>query len=167
MGFEKNLIRGVQSHYGPRKVEGKFGSQRPSMSHIKEVSWTFTYDNLPVHSESNKLIQQLPANIIPLEAYLYVHTAFASGTSYDIDLVEPDGTAIHSGEDKLWDALAVAEIDASVVTAAIKSSTHGGTNSGDALNVKTDEIAQLQVVATGTFTAGKATISLRYLIVPA
>jgi len=110
---------------------------------------------------------RLPANTYITEAYFQVITAFAGGTSYDIDMVETDGSAIGTGEDKLWDALALAQIDGSEVIAALKSSTHAGTNSGNAVMGKLDAVGQLQVAATGTFTAGRAQIIVEYLDVPA
>jgi hypothetical protein len=166
MAFENMLIRNVQNHYGPRSTDLKFGSKVGSTGQVKTAVWTFDYDDLPVASTTNEMIQEIPTGSYILEATFQVITAFASGTSYDIDIVERDGTAIGTGEDKLWDALAVAEIDTTEVIAALKSSTHAGTNSGNALMGVTDAVGVLQVVASGTFTAGRARIAIDYLTVP-
>lgn len=165
--FETQLIRNVFNHYGPRSTNLKFGSQVNSLDQVKQAVWTFDWDDLPVSSADNKMIQRIPLGSYVIEAYFQVITAFAGGTSYDIDIVETDGTAIGSGEDKLWDLLAVAEIDATEVIAALKSSSHGGSNSGNAVMAVTDAIGQLQVVDTGGFTAGRARIIIEYLTVPA
>lgn len=167
MGFETNLIRNVENHYGPRVTNKKFGGVLPSRGPVRTAVWDFNYDDLPVSDATNKMVLRIPANTYIIEAYFQVITAFAGGTTYDIDLVETDGTAIGTGEDKLWDALALASIDATEVIAELKSSTSAGTNAGNALMAKTDAEGQLQVVATGTFTAGRARIVIEYLTVPA
>lgn len=166
MAFEADAKRGVQVHYGPRVLKQKFGAEGPTDGVIHEAMWTFTYDDLPT-SGTSKLVASIPAGSIPLEAYFQVITAFAGGTSYDIDFVDSAGSAIGSGSDKLWDALLLAEIDSSEVTAALLASTHSGTNSGNALNTKLASAGQLKVAATGTFTAGEARIVVRYLQAPA
>lgn len=163
MSYEADAKRGVYNQYGPRPTTGKFGG-RIDDDVIKYAEWTFSYNDLPT-SGTDKLIQTLPAGSIPLEAYFQVITAFAGGTSYDIDFVDSAGSAIGTGSDKLWDALLLAEIDSSEVAAALASSTHTGTNSGDALAVKLASAGQLKVAATGTFTAGEARILVKYLTV--
>lgn len=166
MTFSVDAKRGVAVSYGTRTTDGKFGAEVPTAGFIKEVTWDFGYADLPTNSTS-KLIKSIPAGSIPLEAYFQVTTAFSGGTSYDIDFVDSAGSAIGSGSDKLWDALLVAEIDASEVSGALLSSTHTGTNSGNALGVKLASAGQLKVTATGTFTAGAARLTVRYLQVPA
>jgi len=166
MTFETDSKRGVLAHYGVRTTKQRFGGDVPSEGLVQEAAWTFSYDDLPTSSTS-KLTTSIPAGSIILEAYVQVITAFAGGTSYDIDFVDSAGTAIGSGSDKLWDALLLAEIDASEVAAALLASTHTGTNSGNALNVKLASAGQLKVAATGTFTAGEARIVVKYLQVPA
>ena len=104
----------------------------------------------------------LPAGAYIKSATLVVETAFVGGTSYDIDLVTTAGGAIGSGEDKLFDLLATAEINADGEWRS--SRAHGGTNSGNALDIAVTSPAQLQVVATGTFTAGKARMIVEYMV---
>lgn len=164
MSFETDAKRSVYNHYGERTTNGKFGSEVPSDGFIKEVSWDFSYNDLPAGS-TNKLFLYVPSGAKPLEAYFQVITAFAGGTSYDIDLVTSAGAAIGAGTDKLWDAVTLAEIDASETV--LKSSTHAGTNSGNALEVPLTSNGYLAVAATGTFTAGRGRITLKYLQVPA
>ena len=159
MTFETGLIRGVTKNFGPRKTDQRYGG-RVDDDLIKTVIWTFNYDDLPVAS-TNKLTFSVPSGSVPLEAYFQVLTAFAGGTSYDIDLVDSAGSAIGSGTDKLWDLIATAEIDASVTV--LPASLHGGTNSGNALFVPLASAGQLKVTAAGTFTAGVGAVILKYL----
>jgi len=129
--------------------------------------------NIPA-SGTNKLIYTVPANSVILQGYFLVQTAFAGGTSYDIDFVTSAGAAIGTGSDKLWDGLLLAEIDSSAVGTAILSSTHTGTNSGNVLagyaagaECILASAGQLKVAATGTFTAGVAQIIVQYIDAPA
>jgi len=161
MGYETDSKRGVYNQYGPRPTLEKFGG-RIDDDVVKYAVWAFSYDDLPA-AGTDKLILSIPQGSVPLEAYFQTITAFAGGTSYDIDLVDNTGAAIGSGEDKLWDALVTADINAEDEVGL--SSTHGGTNSGNALNVALASAGQLQVVATGTFTAGKGRIIVKYLTV--
>jgi len=168
MTIEVGSIRTVAKNFGVRKTDMKYGG-RIQNDIIKTAVWTFSYDDLPVAS-TNKLTFSIPAGAIILEAYFNVITAFAGGTSYDIDLVDSAGAAIGTGKDKLWDALLLTEIDSSAVGTAVLSSTHTGTNSDNVLagsatdaEFKLASDGQLLVVATGTFTAGVAQVIIQYL----
>lgn len=159
MSYEDSAGLGVQNHYGPRSVDNHFGGELPGKGAIRQAEYVFTYDNLPAAS-TYEMTKLLPDNCMLIDAYIEVIEAFAGGTSYDIDMVTSAGAAIGSGTDKLWDALALADIDE--VGNQSVSSTHAGTNSGNALNIQVTEPCQLAVAATGTFTAGKARIVVEY-----
>lgn len=159
MSFESDSIRGVLKNFGVRETEMKFGGQT-SDDYIRTAIWTFGYDDLPVASTNTDFVLTLPAGAIPIEAYFQVNTIFAGGTSYDIDFVDSAGSAIGSGTDKLWDLIALAEID--TTTTVLPASTHAGTNSGNALFVPLASAGQLKVTAAGTFTAGNASIVVKY-----
>lgn len=159
MSLEIGAVRGVAKNFGVRTTNPRYGA-RVDDDLIKTVIWTFNYDDLPVAS-TNKLTFSVPSGSIPLEAYFQVQTAFTGGTSFDIDLVDSAGSAIGSGTDKLWDLIALAEIDST--TTVLSASTHAGTNSGNALFVPLASAGQLKVTAAGTFTAGVGSVILRYL----
>lgn len=160
MSFENSAGLNVRNSYGPRTTNNKFGGKLPGDGGIKQLEYVFSYDDLPAASllEMEHLMGD---NALIVDANFEVIVGFAGGTSYDIDVVDTAGGAIGTGEDKLWDLLAVADIN--VAGERSVSSTHGGTNSGNALNVQLVSPAQLQVVATGTFTAGKARILIDYI----
>ena len=172
MTLEADGIRNVVKNFGTRITNQKYGA-RSDDEVIKTAIWTFSYDDLPT-SGTNKLIYTVPANSVILQGYFLVQTAFAGGTSYDIDFVDSAGAAIGTGSDKLWDGLLLAEIDSSAVGTAILSSTHTGTNSGNVLagyaagaECILASAGQLKVAATGTFTAGVAQIIVQYIDAPA
>jgi hypothetical protein len=160
MTFETDGIRGVVKNFGTRTATTPNGAIIDD-DKIKTAIWTFDYDNLPTSSTNTDWTLTLPAGAIPLEAYFQVNTAFAGGTSYDIDFVDSAGNAIGSGTDKLWDLIALIEIDTSVTV--VSSNLHGGTNSGNAMFVPLASAGQLKVTAAGTFTAGNGSVIVRYL----
>jgi len=160
MSLENQVVRGVSKYFGVRTTDQKYGG-RIDDDYIKTAIWTFSYSDLPTSDANNLNTLSLPAGSVPIEAYFQVLTAFAGGTSYDIDFVDSAGSAIGSGSDKLWDAITTAEIDATVTV--LPSSTHAGTNSGNALFVPLASAGQLKVAATGTFTAGVGVVVVKYL----
>lgn len=160
MGYENSAGLGNRNHYGPRSTNNKFGGKLPGNGPLRTVEYVFDYDDLPGASTLDMEVL-LDDNCVIREAWFEVLEAFVGGTSYDIDMVTTAGTAIGTGTDKLWDALALADINA--VGERSQSSTHAGVNSGNALNVQITEPAQLSAAATGTFTAGKARIVIEYI----
>jgi len=164
MSFESNWANTsdvVRNHYNARDVDDKFGADPKTEGVIRQTEWTFTHDDLPV-SGLGQMEKLIPDNSFIKDCYFETITAFVGGTSYDIDLVTTAGGAIGSGEDKLFDLLATAEINADGEWRS--SRAHGGTNSGNALDIAVTSPAQLQVVATGTFTAGKARMIVEYMV---
>lgn len=151
---------GLVVGFGTRTSEDLRGGNTSTGGYIEEHIIEFNYDDLPDGSTDGSY-STIPAGAVPIEAYLDALTGFAGGTSYDIDLVDTAGTAIGSGTDKLWDALVVADIN--VAGERSVSSTHGGTNSGNALNVALASAGMVKVTATGTFTAGAGRIVIRYI----
>lgn len=144
------------THFGKRDIEDKAPTlyETPGRGErVMEV--TFSYDDLPVVSADDNLILQIPANSWIKEAQLRVHTAFAGGTSYDIGLTEPDGTAIDA--DGIDAAVALTAIDAAGETVSCDGALVGNTAGIGAA------AGQIVVAATGTFTAGKATLRVVFL----
>lgn len=151
---------GLNVEFGTRDVEDLRGGVINSASNIQEHVIEFDYDDLPDGSTEGSYLQ-IPSGAVPIDAYLETVTGFTGGTSYDIDLVDTAGSAIGSGTDKLWDLLAIADIN--VANERSVASTHAGTNSGNALNVALASAGMVKVTAAGTFTAGKARIVIRYM----
>jgi len=151
---------GLVVGFGVRTSEDLRGGETNTLGTLEEMVIEFNYDDLPDGSTDGSY-GAIPANAIPVDAYFESLTGFAGGTSYDIDLVDSAGSAIGSGTDKLWDLLATADINA--IGERSVSSTHGGTNSGNALNVALASAGMLKATAAGTFTAGKGRIVIRYI----
>lgn len=151
---------GLVIGYGVRTAEDKRGGNTNTAGYVEEHIIEFSYDDLPDGSTDGSY-SMIPAGAVPVEAYFDALVGFAGGTSYDIDLVDTAGSAIGSGTDKLWDALVLADINTAGERSV--SSTHGGTNSGNALNVALASAGMVKITATGTYTAGTGRIVIRYV----
>lgn len=152
--YENSAGLGVRNHYGPKIIdEGqKFGGEVSTSMNVKEKEWTFTYDDLP-SAQNLSMEQFIPAGAQIISARLQVVEAFAGGTSYDIGTEENDGTAIDANG--LFAGTLLAEIDAVNEWVVGAGAQIDGT-------IGTPFDAYLLVVATGTFTAGKARVIVEY-----
>ena len=142
------------SHYGPREIEDVLGSKYAGANGVNILAHTFSFDDLPVASldEAN---QKLPANCFIESVSLRVITAFAGGTSYLIGIETPAGGTIDA-DGISGPALALTEMDAIGDNVACT-----GALVGLLVGIGTAE-AQVVVAETGTYTAGKAVLEIRY-----
>jgi len=160
-GFESNWANTsdvVRNHYGVRDIDDGFGSSPKTEGLYRQAEWTFDFDELPV-ADAGAMALTIPDNAIIKDCYFQTIEAFVGGTSFDIGFEESDGTDIDL--DGLFDLLAIA--DTNVVGETVSSRIHGGVNSGALLDVAITEPAQLSVVATGTYTAGRARVIVEYI----
>ena len=156
MSFENAAGLGVRNHYGERKIVDKFGGQVSTSLNVKEVEWVFSYDDLPSAVSGGYMEAYIPKGAVILSAKMVALVAFAGGTSYDIGLEQNGGTAIDA--DGLFDGVAVANLN--VVNEWADSGGHTGALVGSTVGLTHDGF--LLVVATGTFTAGKAKLVVEY-----
>lgn len=152
-GASGGATRRAASHYGPREIEDKLPTRYAGSQNFQKQALTFSFDDLPV-AGLDEAILRLPANSRIIKATLRVHVAFAGGTSYNIGLKQADGTVIDV--DGIDAAVALTAIDAIgetvICDGALVNNTAGiGTAAG-----------VVEVAATGTFTAGKATLEIEY-----
>ena len=147
-----NTTEVVRNAYGSRAVNEAPGAQVTTSGLTKELSWTFSYDALPVASLGAMEIV-IPKGAMITNSYIIVETAFAGGTSYNFGTYEQDGTVIDADG-----------IDAAVATAALGAGDIvicNGAQVGGVVSMA--EAGQLVVAATGTFTAGKARVIVEYI----
>lgn len=161
MGFATDSKRGVLVHYGPRDTDESFGGELATKGKQHQIVYKFSYSDLPGGS-TDALTAFVPSGAMITEAYFIPTTAFAGGTSYDIGLIQSNNST-EIDLDGLFDALVLADIDASIGT-ALTASLHGGTNSGALVGSVLTADGYLKVAATGTFTAGEATFILEYVL---
>lgn len=142
------------SHYGAREIEDVLGSKYAGSDGINVLSHTFSFDDLPVASLDEANLG-LPANCYIESVSLRVITAFAGGTSYLIGLEEADGSTIDA-DGISGTALVLTEMDAVGDNVACTGALVGllvgiGTAAG-----------KVVVAETGTYTAGKAVLEIKY-----
>jgi len=164
MAFEADG-NGLHVWYGPRQVaseiQGAAGKVRTS-GNVKELVIDFSYDQLPAASSNNALNQVIPAKSLILEAQVEVLTAFAGGTSYDIGTEQTDGTDIDT--DGIANDILLASLNAAgkrVLLDPNNTDSLSGALIGKVSSTTLD--SQIIVIATGTFTAGKARLTIRYI----
>jgi len=114
-------------------------------------------------------VAYIPAGAVVLTANLLVKTTFAGGTSFTIGTARQDGTAIDADGFFTGTECAVAgnKLDAgkSIVAAGVDVMQTSGTFDGSCVSTTYD--GYVTVTPTGTFTAGKARLVIRYLEAPA
>ena len=136
------------SHYGPRSIEDTLPSKYVQQQGDKVQVVPFTFDSLPQANENDDAILIVPANSYVVSATLTTIVASAGGTSYALGLVGVDGT----GGDA--DGLDTAAVGASIGLVEILNGAQIATT------VALDTV--VEVVATGTFTAGEYVLEVVY-----
>ena len=148
MALENSAGINVVNHYGPRDTDASKGGQAKSTGQIKRAEWQFAYDDLPTYGSTN--IQfAIPANATIVSSKWITGTAWAGGTSLNVGLYQSNGTVI----------------DADGLDAAITPTTAGAVIDGNGALVGATigaNAGELTVAATGTYTAGTATVIVEY-----
>lgn len=155
MAIELDTKRGVVNSYGVRTTKPRYGGDVPD-DLVQIASWTWSFDDLPVWSAS-KLEHNLPAFAKILSANLEVLTPWVGGTSLAVGTVNAsDGTGGTAGG-------FVTAVQAA--TANINARGQFITGTGALVGASVGSVPQeLNVVAVGTYTAGKARLVVRYII---
>lgn len=152
-GASGGSSRRAATHYGPREIEDVLPGRYAGSQGRQVFDYTFSFDDLPVPG-LDEAILRLPANSRIIKATLRVLIAFAGGTSYNIGVTQPDGTAIDA--DGIDAAIALTAIDAVGETVLCNGAL---VNNLDGIGTAA---GQVDIVATGTFTAGKAVLSVEF-----
>ena len=153
--MSEQVLNGVRNNYGPQTTQDKYPGLIKTECYTKQMVVDFNYDDLPVDSADGALAIVIPADAFILSSRLHVKTAAAGGTSYTIGLTESDCTAIDA------DGLHTA---AQAVTANLTEDAWlvgGGALVGATIGAAG---GQVDVVATGTFTAGSYRLIIEYIL---
>lgn len=152
-GTSTTGTRRAATHYNTRDIENVLPSEHQINDRHVVQSIVFNFDDLPTNGLDAE-IKRITANSHIVSATLRVITAFAGGTSYNIGLNEPDGTVVDA--DGIDAAIALTAIDAVGETVLCDGALVANTAGIGAADV------QVVIVATGTFTAGKAVLDIEY-----
>jgi len=150
-----NRARGLNTLGAVREIEMDVDLQFTTAA---TVSFPMDLDNDGTKDGFNERDAYIPANSAILEAIFFSTEAGAGGTSVNIGLYQADGTVIDA--DGLFAALLVAEMGLGEVShgdgALVQESGIGvaGVGSAD---------AYIAMTPTGTFTAGKGRLIVRYI----
>ena len=144
-------VNGRQTYFGVLPTKNKFGGKIATAGDIKEMRYTFSYDDLPSNDENNEMVIAIPAGSKIVGADLKVGTAWAGGTNLTTGLVQKDGTAIDA--DGLHAAILTAALTASSIHVGGGALIGASSGAADAV---------VKVTTTGTFTAGDATLVVQY-----
>jgi len=163
MGFEADAVRGVNSHYGARPVEEKYGGSYTSKDQKKIATWIFDATDLPTGSTTNSEVS-IPANATIVSAHFEVITAFTS-TSTTTDLLV--GLVQSSGTEIDYDGLLTAAHLTQATIQVVGARYSGADGTAGALVGFTIGTAAGELSVTGSDTdllTGKARIVVEYIV---
>jgi len=152
MSFEKDSIRNVNVHYGPRPVNESYGA-RSVQDLVKRAVWKFDFKNLPAAGTTNQE-QVIPANSTIIAVRLIPTVNWATLTSLDVGVSKSsDGSVIDA------DGLVAAATTANLIKG--KVTTGAGAYVGVTIGA---DAAEVTVGVNGTApTAGAAILIVDYI----
>lgn len=142
------LINGARTSFGPRTPETELAASVLTLGVKKQLVVPVKFDQLPTHLEDDVTGASLPANALITAVYTTAATENFDGDTYDLNLVQDDGTAITTIA-----SLAVADMNSGAeITAA--DATVGAVGP-----------AYVEIAETGTIssTAGATTVVIEYI----
>jgi hypothetical protein len=154
----QEIINGVPHNFGIPPSPLKKGAVIADDGVARTVCYEFTYADLPTNSTTDVGVHNIPAYASIVESRLIVETAFAGGTDYQIGVVQADGTAIDVDGFHTAAATVLANL-----TPKGKTLVGGGALVGAGIG---SAAGQVKVTASGTFTAGKAHLYVKYIPTP-
>ena len=147
-------VGGRETFFGALPSRNSLGAEKAGAGSIKELIFEVAYDQLPAVDADNEMLANIPAGATVIEAQFKVSTAFAGGTSYVFGTYQADGGGVVDA-DVLIASTALSAID------AVGDYIQGGGALIDA--TAQTEAMSVVVAATGTFTAGKGILIVKYV----
>ena len=135
------------THYGPRGQDGKYGRKYSRVDGSSEAVYEFDFSDYPAASATNELVLSIPASALIESVAVHALAAAAGAGPLVIEHVTPaNGSAV---------ALA------SVTTANLTLGAHV-LGAGVGVGVSVGAASVRQIRATGTLTAGKFKVVVKY-----
>lgn len=141
------IINGARTSFGPRFAESRLAANVRTAGALKHLVIPVKFDALPEHIAGDVTGASLPARSLVTRVIVSPSTVdFAGGTSYEVKVVEEDGTAIVA----ISDAITLAQMNSGAVVEADEALITAGP-------------AFVEMTATGDFTAGEGAIVIEYM----
>lgn len=160
MAIETMLKRGVTSHFGPRKTDGRYGGKSlDTVGKLNVARWIFNYNDLP-DAATHGLDVIIPANSTIVSAKLNIITAFTSTsttTDLTVGLQQADGTEIDN--DGL---ITAANADQTAIAIANSIITGSGALVGKTIGATAGELTVAATVAD--LLTGRAEVIVEYIM---
>lgn len=164
MTIETMLKRGVTSHFGPRKTEGRYGGKSLDVEGKKQIArWVFNYDSLP-DAATHGLDVIIPANSTIVSAKLNIIAAFTStSTTTDLTVGLQDSAGNAIDDDGLITAAQATEATIAVANSIIDGASGTPANLiGKTIGTTAGELVVLPSVAD--LLTGRAEMIVEYLL---
>lgn len=177
MSVEYTSPGSTRHFYGPRPSPttqpDPAGARESYCGNFVEVEYNFTYDNLPAwtaENASDALQAVIPPYSLITDAYLLVQEVFAGGTALEVGTFQAvAGTAVAADGIIPASVGVLANLDTAgdivygTGTQVANGKEVGATGIISAAGTTGAVNTVIGVVATGTFTAGRARLVVRYL----
>jgi len=147
-------VGGRQTFFGALPDKNKFGGKIHYSGSVKEIRYSFSFDDMPATDSGNAMVIAIPAGAKIVDAVLKVGTAWVGGTSVALGLTDQDGTANDP------DGLVTATQGATANLTAGAVITGTGSLVGAVGDASADQVFTSLVV--GTYTAGTMDVIVRY-----
>lgn len=143
----QETVGGRVTHFGPRGQDAKYGAAYSRVDGSTELVYEFDFDDYPAASATNEMVVSIPASALIEQVAVHALEAAAGTGPLVIEHVTPaNGSAV---------ALA------SVTTASLTEGAHVlGAGAGVGVSVGAASVRQIR--ASGTLTAGKFKVVVKY-----
>lgn len=146
LGSQEN-INGRITHFGPRGQDAKYGAAYSRVDGSTELVYEFDFNDYPAASATNEMVVSIPASALVESVAVHALEAAAGTGPLVIEHVTP--------------ANASAVALASVTTANLTLGAHVlGAGAGVGVSVGAASVRQIR--ATGSLTAGKFKVVVKY-----
>lgn len=147
MSNHVEIINGSRTSFGPRFSETRLAANVRTAGALKHLVVPVKFDELPEHTTGDVTGAFVPANALVTRVIVSpAVTDFAGGTSYELKFVNDAGTDIVA----IVDAITLAQMNSGGVITQDESLVTSGP-------------AYVELVATGSFTAGEGTVVIEYM----
>lgn len=143
----QEIVGGRVTHFGPRGQDAKYGAAYSRVDGSTELVYEFDFDDYPAASTTNEMVVSIPASALVESVHVVALEAAAGIGPLVISHATPAGGS-------------AVEL-ASLTTASLTLGAHlAGAGAGVGVSVGAGSVRQ--IVASGSLTAGKFKVVVKY-----